>query len=105
MSKESRFRRAQAVVLTAVRHNGPLSSETLTAMCINNGLIDISQAGAIFQTLRAKGLIEPWSKFKRSNRKAYGTMWSAPNHYPVLKFDWCKFQSDYFDRYLSDSVI
>ena len=78
------FRRAQALVLTALRHNGPLKSHVLTDLCKRMGLIDSSQAGSLFSSLRNHGLIEPYAHYKRSNGQSDGVVWGATGFYPRL---------------------
>lgn len=83
MKKQEAFRRAQALVLTAVRYNGPLKSHVLTDMCISACLINEKQAGALFSQLRRLKLIEPYGSYKRSNGQLDGVVWAATS-YPVL---------------------
>jgi len=83
MKNDSSFRRAQALVLTAVRHNGPLKSHVLTDLCIGAELIDQNQVGALFSGLKSRGLIEPYANYKRSNGQLDGVVWAATS-YPVL---------------------
>ena len=86
MRNQDSFRRAQALVLTALRHNGPLKSRLLTEMCVSAELIDESQAGALFSQLRRLKLIEPYAKYKRSNGQLDGVVWAATS-YPRLSHE------------------
>lgn len=85
MRTELSFRRAQALVLTALRHNGPIRSHVLTDLCIGAELIDENQAGALFSQLRRLKLIEPHAKYKRANGQLDGVVWAATGFYPQLK--------------------
>jgi len=83
MKNDSSFRRAQALVLTAVRHNGPLKSHVLTELCLRDGLIELPQVGALFSGLKQRRLIEPYANYKRFNGQLDGVVWAATS-YPVL---------------------
>jgi hypothetical protein len=78
---DASFRRAQALVLTALRHNGPTKSHVLVEICISAGLIDKRQIGAVFSGLRNVRLIEPYRKYKK--KRGYGIVW-ASSCYPTL---------------------
>jgi hypothetical protein len=84
MRNQDAFRRAQALVLTAVRHNGPLKSHVLTDLCLREGLIFPNQIGALFSQLRRLKLIEPYANYKRQNGQLDGVVWAATGFYPQL---------------------
>lgn len=83
MKNEAEFRRAQALVLTAVRHNGPIKSHVLTELCIGAELIEPNQVGAMFSGLKSRGLIEPYANYRRQNGQLDGVVWAATS-YPRL---------------------
>lgn len=83
MNKTQAFRKAQALVLTALRHNGPLKSHVLTELCLQESLVEFAQLGALFSSMRQHGLIEPYAQYKRANGQRDGIVWAATS-YPRL---------------------
>jgi hypothetical protein len=84
MKNEAFFRRAQALVLTALRHNGPLKSHVLTELCLRDGLINHSQIGALFAAMSQKHLIRQHGAYKRANGQKDGVIWEAASAPPRL---------------------
>jgi hypothetical protein len=84
MRNTASFRRAQALVLTALRHNGPIKSHVLTELCLGHCLIEFTQIGALFSSLNQQRLIEPYANYKRANGQRDGVVWAATDSYPRL---------------------
>lgn len=78
--RERRFRKAQALVLTAVRHNGPVHKDELFALCYQQELVNESQEWALFDSLMRRNLIE-----RHNGHNKFGEYYRAAGWYKLME--------------------